>query len=95
MGIQSIDTGEVKSGPALVDCGATGQLMDRSYVECNHLITQKLLYLILVYNIDGTPNETGSITEIVDAIFQFNDHSEHTSFAATSLGKLDIILGFT
>ena len=33
--------------------------------------------------------------EIVDAILQFNDHSEHTSFAVTSLGKLDIILGFT
>ena len=68
MGIQFTDTGEVKSGQALVDCGATGQFMDRSYVEHNWLTTQKPLCPIPVYNIDGTPNEVGTTTEIVDAI---------------------------
>ena len=68
VGVQSTDTGEVKSGPALVDCGATGQFMDRSYVECNRLTTRKLIRPIPIYNVDGTPNEVGSITEIVDAI---------------------------
>ena len=95
VGVQSTDTREVKSSPALVDCDAMGQFMDRSYVECNCLTTQKLIHPITIYNVVGTPNEVGSITEIVDAILQFNDHSEHTSFAVTSLGKQDIILGFT
>ena len=95
VGVQSTDTGEVKSGLSLVDCGATGQFMDRSYVERNRLTTRKLLCPIPIYNVDGTPNEAGSITEIVDAILRFNDHSERTSFAVTSLGKQDIILGFT
>ena len=40
--IQTTDTTEVKSGPALVDCGATGQFMDCDYVERNRLTTQKL-----------------------------------------------------
>ena len=31
--IKTTDTAEVKSGPALVDCGATGQFMDHDYVE--------------------------------------------------------------
>ena len=33
--IQTTDTAEIKSGPALVDCGATGQFMDQDYVEHN------------------------------------------------------------
>jgi hypothetical protein len=93
--IQSTDTGEIKSGPALIDCGATGQFMDRAYVERNRLTTRKLLRPIPVYNVDGTLNEAGSITEIVDVILRFNDHSERTSFAVTNLGKQDVILGFT
>ena len=44
---------------------------------------------------DGSPNEAGSITEIIDAILCYEGHMEHTSFAVTSLGKQDIILGFT
>ena len=44
---------------------------------------------------DGSPNEAGSITEIADAILCYNGHMERTSFTVTSLGKQDIILGFT
>ncbi|KAF8470895.1 hypothetical protein JB92DRAFT_3135111 [Gautieria morchelliformis] len=33
--------------------------------------------------------------EIVDTILRYDGHSERTSFAVTSLGKQDIILGFT
>ena len=40
--IQTTDTAEVKSGPMLVDCGATSQFMDRDYVEQNRLTTRKL-----------------------------------------------------
>ena len=95
VGIQTTDTGELYSTSALVDCGATGQFMDRRYVERNRLTTRRLTRPIPVYNVDGTLNDSGAITEIVDAILRFNDHTERTSFAVTSLGKQDIILGFT
>ena len=93
--IQTTDTTEVKSGPALIDCGATGQFMDRDYVERNRLTTWKLQRAIPVFNMDGSPNEVGSITEIVDMILCYKGHTERTSFMVTSLGKQDIILRFT
>ena len=33
--IQTMDTAEIKSRPALIGCGATGQFMDWDYVEHN------------------------------------------------------------
>ena len=48
-----------------------------------------------MFNVDGSPNEVVSITEIIDAILRYEGHTECTSFAVTSLGKQDIILGFT
>ena len=93
--IQTTDTTEVKSGPVLLDCGATGQFMDHDYVEQNRLTTQKLQRAIPVFNVDGSPNEVGSIMEIIDVILHYEGHTEHTSFTVTSLGKQDIILGFT
>ena len=69
--------------------------MDRNYVEWNRLTTRKLRHAIPVFNVDGSPNKAGSITEIVDAILHYEGHMECTSFAVTSLGKQDIILRFT
>ena len=40
--IQTMDTAEIKSRPALIDCRATGQFMDQDYVEHNQLSTRKL-----------------------------------------------------
>ena len=93
--IQTTDTAEVKVGPELVDCGATGSFMSQNYVECNRLTTCRLSHPIPVYNMDGLPNESGSIIEIVDVILHFNGHSERTTFSVTNLGRQDIILGFT
>ena len=90
-----MDTVEIKSGPSLVNCGVTGQFMDRDYVEHNRLSTWKLQHAIPVFNVDGTHNKAGLITEIVDTILRYNGHMEHTSFVVTNLGKQDIILGFT
>ena len=44
---------------------------------------------------DGSLNEDGSITQIVDVILHVDGHSERTTFTVANLGKLDIILGFT
>jgi len=74
--IQTTDTAEVRSGPALIDSGATSLFMSKGYVKCHRLNTRKLEYPISVYNVDGLPNEAGSITKMVDAILHVNGHSE-------------------
>jgi hypothetical protein len=44
---------------------------------------------------DGSPNEAGSITKVVDVVLCYRDHSEHAVFTVTSLGRQDIILSLT
>ena len=44
---------------------------------------------------DGSLNEDGSVTKIIDAILHVDGHSEKTTFAVTNHEKLEIILGFT
>ena len=97
--IQTTDMAEVRSEPALIDSGATGLFMSKGSVKCHRLNTRKLEYSIAVYNINGLPNEAGSITKVVDAILHVNGHSERANFAVTNLGKQNLIqnliLGFT
>ena len=92
--IETSDTGEVKSVDALVDSGATSRFIDRDYVKTNWLTTRTLSNTIAVCNVNGTPNrETGYITEAVDLILRYKNHSERTLFAVTGLGSQDLILG--
>lgn len=84
--IQTTDTAEVKALSALLDCGATGLFIDAEYVHKHCLTTRKLSQPIPVYNVDGSANEAGSISEIVDLILRYQNHSERAQFAVTSLG---------
>jgi len=91
--LETTDTGEVKSVNSFVDSRATGEFIDRHYAKSNRLHTRKLSEPIAVYNVDGTLNEAGSITEAVDLILRYHNHSERTLFAVTGLGKQKLILG--
>ena len=93
--IQTTDTGATHTTKALLDCGATDLFIDTAFVARNRLTTKVLSRPIPVYNVDGSPNEAGSISEIVDLILRYRDHSERATFAVTNLGKQDIILGLT
>ena len=53
------------------------------------------MHPIPVFKVDGMWNEAGSIKEVVDTILCFEDHTERTTFAVTSLGSQAVILGFT
>jgi hypothetical protein len=44
---------------------------------------------------DGTLNESGSITEVVDLILRYNGHTERALFCVTGLGKQKLIIGYT
>ena len=91
--IKTIDTLEQRSLTCLVDSGATSEFIDRDYAKscCFNLV--KLKQPIPVYNIDGTPNEAGSITEVVHLILHHKNHLEWTVFAVTGLGKQKLLLG--
>src|SRR5271155_3630894 len=91
--LETTDTAEVKYANALVDCGATGEFIDRHYAKSCRFHLLKLSKPIPVYNIDGTPNEAGSVTEVVDLILRYKNHLERTLFAVSSLGKQKLILG--
>jgi len=48
-----------------------------------------------VYNVDGSPNEAGQISEVVDVVLRYKTHSKRMLLAVSSLGKQNMILGYT
>jgi hypothetical protein len=82
--IETTDTAEKKSISALVDCGATEDFIDRHYAKSSCLNLVKLAHPISVYNIDGTLNEAGSITEVVNLILHYKNHSERTTLLSVA-----------
>jgi hypothetical protein len=93
--IESTETQRKQGIRALVDCGATGLLIDWEYAKSNRLPTRKLSRPIPVFNVDGTANEAGSISEVVELIIQYDGHSERALFLVTSLGRQNMILDIT
>jgi hypothetical protein len=92
--IESTDTTVKRCTQALINCGATSCFIDIEWVKLNNIPTHPLSKLILVYNVDGTANDAGAITDIADIILRYKNHSEHTQLAVTRLGKQSLILGY-
>ena len=90
--IETIDTSERRSVTCLVESGATSEFIDQDYAKSCRFNLVKLKQPIPVYNVDGTPNEAGSISEVVHLILHHNNHSERTTFAITCLGKQKLLL---
>ena len=92
MEIETTDTVETKSVTALLDSGVTGECIDRDYARSCQFNLIKLTQPILVYNVDRSPNEAGSITEVVSLILHHKKHLEWTTFTVMSLGRQKMIL---
>jgi len=92
--IGTTDTSELHSIKALLDCGATGSFIDRDFVYSKGMNTRTLLRNISVFNVDGSPNEAGQITEVVDVVLCYKTHSERMLLAVSGLGKQSLILGY-
>src|SRR5882724_4287293 len=75
------------------DSGATGMFIDVEFVWLKNIWTHQLPRAILVYNIDGTPNEGRHITEVIDLIVQYKDPSEQATFHFPSISRTMVILG--
>ena len=91
--LQTTDTGEVKAVKALLDSGATGMFIDWSYVKANQLSTRTLSSPIPVCNVDSTLNKASSVTEVVELVLKYRNHSERAFFAVTGLGSQKVIMG--
>ena len=87
------DTAENKSVMALLDSSAMGECIDRDYTKSQQFKLIKLTQPVLVYNIDGSPNEAGSIKEVVNLILCYKNHPEWTTFCVTGLSMQKLILG--
>jgi len=57
--------------------------------------TRSISHPIPVYNVDGSPNEAGQISEVVDIVLRYKTHSERTLLAVSNLRKQNMILGYT
>ena len=89
-----MNTSELHSVKALLDCRATRSFIDRDFVHSKGMNTQTLLHNIPVFNVDGSPNKAGQISEVVDVVLHYKTHSKRMLLAVSGLGKQSLILGY-
>ena len=94
MEIRITDMSELHSVKALLDCRATRSLINRDFVCLREMNTQTLSCNILVFNVNGSPNEAEQISEVVDIVLRYKTHSERMLLAVFRLGKQSLILGY-
>ena len=93
--VSTTDTSEVHSVKALLNSGAMGNFIDRDFVQMKGINTWSISCPILVYNVDGSPNEAGQISEVVDVVLYYKTYSERMLLAVSSLRRQNIILSYT
>ena len=92
--IGTTDTSELYSVKALLDCGATGSLINRDFIHSRGINTQTLSRNILVFNVNSSPNEAGQISKVVNVVLYYKTHSERMLLAVSGLRKQSLILGY-
>src|SRR5258708_7198518 len=80
------------STSALLNSGATGMFVNRALAQKHKLETCPLANPVPVHNINGTPNENGSIMEEVKVILWYGQHMEKACLAVTNLGWQTVII---
>ncbi|OSX55829.1 hypothetical protein POSPLADRAFT_1087857, partial [Postia placenta MAD-698-R-SB12] len=70
----------------MVDSGATTKFINKRFIIENKVRTWKLKEPIPLYNIDGTLNKDGSISEVAVLQMQIGEHVEKTVFTVTDIG---------
>ncbi|THG94593.1 hypothetical protein EW145_g8110 [Phellinidium pouzarii] len=85
--------GQTVLSNALIDSGAEGKFIDSKFVAKHRIPVRKLVKPIPVHNVDGTPNQNGTITHYTLRPLLFGNKLTMAFLLVTSLGKEDIILG--
>ena len=78
----------------LVDSGATDNFIHPQLIQRLGLGTQHLPQERKIWNIDGTANKAGMISEFVDLRVQTQGRTKQMRFLVTDLGTEDLILGY-
>jgi hypothetical protein len=94
LNIDIVITINQKTKIALVDSRATENFIDPHTVERLWLPIQKLQQPWIIYNIDRTLNQAGSITHKCQLKLQFKDLIKMVDFYITGLGQDRAVLGF-
>src|SRR5260370_20560756 len=74
------------SSSMLLDSGATGMFINKSFIEKHHLKTYPLAHAVPVHNIDGSSNDNSFIMEEAHIILRFGMHTEQAHLAVTNFG---------
>ena len=77
-----------------MDSGATDNFIHPRLIRRLALGTQKLERSRKIWNIDGTNNKAGRITDYVDLSIQTGKKQSKMRFLITDLGHEDLILGY-
>ena len=77
-----------------MDSGATDNFIHPQLIRRLALGTQKLEHSRKIWNIDGTNNKAGQITEYMDLSIQTGKKQDKMRFLITDLGHEDLILGY-
>src|SRR5882724_11342721 len=93
--LNTVDSNTPMFVKALIYSGATGMFIDIEFVRSKNIQTHWLPRAIPVYNVDRTHNEAGHITEVINLIVQYKDHSEWVTWNVTSISQTTVILGHT
>ena len=78
---------------AMVDSGATTKFLNRRFVKDNKVTTRKLKKPIPLYNIDGSENRDGTVSEVAVLDMTIGTHRESVVFIVTDIGEEDVIIG--
>ena len=79
--------------PVLLDTGARGNFMNKSYAKWNKLLLYPLNTPITPRNIDGSLNQEGEITHYTWVRAKMDGRSSLVQLLITNLGNQDIIFG--
>jgi len=93
--LQRLDTHEGVKVDGLLDCGASGEFMDKEFALGNNLPIERLPRAIPIYNVDRTKNINGSTTECMWLLMRYKNHHKKVQFYLTNTSKSSVILGHT
>ena len=79
---------------ALVDSGAMENFMNLKYTQYLQWPIKALLEPQMVYNIDGSPNQSGEIKYYTDLNVQTRQDRTTFRFFLTNIGDSKVILGY-
>lgn len=89
-----VENGKIQTtAAAMVDSGATGLFTSRKFAIEKGIQRFLLRKPIQVFNIDGTLNRSGSISEFVRLAITVDGHKHWVDILITELGGEDLILG--